>query len=245
MVVNAFSQIIVSSLVASIFVAHVDCKNDCTPQEAGAAFLKKNILNPYPEFPNDPYSNQTTKSMEEINKVLQNEIMVCAIHYRDSNKIDYDIRNFATKEDALSSDYIVTHQGRCGACSDLQDLAVYLTKTDLTTPIRKCGFSGFFSKKWATNCIKEVGFSDSCTDIWYFNTLNTRKKCFWTCMWSWMKREPFNKPDGSLNDCLQCDEDNSGPVFKYFSGRTRRNSGITSSINRPGSQVYNMTHCYY
>ena len=47
------------------------------------------------------------------------------------------------------------------------------------------------------------------------------------------------------SDCIQCDEDKSGPNFKYFSGRTRRNSGIPSSIYRPPQTVYNMTHCYW
>ena len=53
------------------------------------------------------------------------------------------------------------------------------------------------------------------------------------CIMSWISGEANNKPDGSLNDCLQCDEDVSGPNFKFFSGRTRRNSGIPSAIMRP------------
>jgi len=51
--------------------------------------------------------------------------------------------------------------------------------------------------------------------------------------------------DGELNKCLQCDEDKSGPIFKYESGRTRRNSGIKSEIDRPVDQIYNVSHCYY
>jgi len=43
------------------------------------------------------------------------------------------------------------------------------------------------------------------------------------------------KPDGSLNDCLQCDEDKSGPNFKWFSGRTRYNFG-----NRQKGFIYDM-----
>jgi hypothetical protein len=52
-------------------------------------------------------------------------------------------------------------------------------------------------------------------------------------------------PDGSLNPCIQCDEDLSGPIFKYYSGRTRRNSGIKSEIDRPGDQVYDIDQCYF
>jgi hypothetical protein len=62
---------------------------------------------------------------------------------------------------------------------------------------------------------------------------------------SYLKNEPFVKPDGTLNDCLQCDEDKSGPIFKYESGRTRRNSGIKSEIDRPVDEIYKMDHCYY
>ena len=87
-------------------------------------------------------------------------------------------------------------------------------------------------------------------------------------MSSWARHQPPNNPDGSLNSCIQCDEDLSGPNFKvtsiifaesdllekherysikfqYFSGRTRRNSGIPSSIHRPDAQNYPMQHCYW
>jgi hypothetical protein len=63
-------------------------------------------------------------------------------------------------------------------------------------------------------------------------------------MRSWMSGEPSTKPDGTLNECLQCDEDRSGPVFKAVAGRTRRNSGIRSSIPRPDDQVAHVVHDY-
>lgn len=91
----------------------------------------------------------------------------------------------------------------------------------------------------------DIGFTTQCAEIWLYNTQNTRKECFGVCIWAWIMNIPFTKPDGSLNDCLQCDEDKSGPVFKYFSGRTRRNSGIRSEIDRPTDQIYPMDHCYY
>ena len=64
-------------------------------------------------------------------------------------------------------------------------------------------------------------------------------------MLSWIMNEPNVDKDGNLNKCLNCDEVISGPVFKYYSGRTRRNSGIKSEIDRPSDQIYNITHCYY
>merc|ERR1711990_870839 len=101
------------------------------------------------------------------------------------------------------------------------------------------------SMKWTQKCLEKLSFSPQCAEIWSYNIRNTRKHCSKVCFISWAKGEPFNKPDGSLNDCLQCDEDNSGPNFKYYSGRTRRNSGIPSSIHRPASSIHNMTHCYW
>jgi hypothetical protein len=112
-------------------------------------------------------------------------------------------------------------------------------------PSRLCGIKGFTSKKWSLNCFKKIGFSNQCSEIWYFNTVNTRKKCFFICMYSWFIGEKNVDEKGILNKCLQCDEDNSGPVFKYYSGRTRRNSGIRSEIDRPEDSIYNMTQCYY
>lgn len=64
-------------------------------------------------------------------------------------------------------------------------------------------------------------------------------------MKSWIMNEPNVDEEGNLNKCLNCDEVISGPVFKYYSGRTRRNSGIKSEIDRPSDQIYNMTQCYY
>ena len=104
---------------------------------------------------------------------------------------------------------------------------------------------GSISEELEYDCMKALGFSDECVSIWIFNIHNTKDVCFEVCLKSWADGEPNNKPDGSLNDCLQCDEDNSGPNFKYFSGRTRRNSGIPSAILRPPSQTYNMSHCYW
>ena len=153
------------------------------------------------------------------------------------------MQNFDTKQKAQEAGWIVTHQGICGKCSTTKDLYVYLT-TDLTRPVRKCGLKHFASHKKMWQCIKKLGFTDACTQVWYWNTLNTKKHCGAVCMLSLFLRRPF-VINGHLNKCLQCDEDISGPIFKYESGRTRRNSGIKSEIDRPSDQVYNMTHCYY
>jgi hypothetical protein len=57
--------------------------------------------------------------------------------------------------------------------------------------------------------------------------------------------DPYNTPDGGLNACLQCDEDNRGAVFKAMAGRTRRNSGLATAICRPCDTVAPVIHSYF
>lgn len=47
-----------------------------------------------------------------------------------------------------------------------------------------------------------------------------------------------NENTGKLNACLWCDEQFSGPGFKYAAARTRRASGLLSSIPRPNDTIY-------
>jgi hypothetical protein len=208
-------------------------------------FKSKKLTNPYPKFEKDPYRNQIKELNEKINKTLSNSEIVCAIRYKDPIlRNEYEIKNFESKTLAVENGFIVTHQGICGACSNLNDLAVYLSG-DLTTPVRKCGMLTSISNKRAKKCLVDLGFTETCSQIWLFNAINTRKNCFKTCIVSWIKNEPFADKDGNLNECILCDEVISGPIFKYFSGRSRRNSGIESEITRPGEQIYDISHCYY
>lgn len=46
----------------------------------------------------------------------------------------------------------------------------------------------------------------------------------------------FEEGPFRLNPCIQCDECASGPMFMKLAGRTRRNTGIASSILRPGEK---------
>ncbi|CAF1616566.1 unnamed protein product [Didymodactylos carnosus] len=51
------------------------------------------------------------------------------------------------------------------------------------------------------------------------------------------------KPDGSLNDCLACDEDYCGKPFIVCSGANRRRSGIMSDIDRPQDAIWKRYAC--
>jgi len=204
------------------------------------------LLDPIPEYvgpvDEDPYADPENPPEDPNTRGF------CAMQWsqeQDENGLKkYHLRNFASETEALNNNYSITHKGHCAACSSLQDLGVYI-RQNLTDATRECGIIGGLSHALMHNCLLDLGFSLPCVTIWEWNILNTKRDCFAVCVWSYITNEPFNKPDGSLNDCLQCDEDKSGPNFKFFSGRTRRNSGIISSIYRPPDTIYNMEHCYW
>ncbi len=168
---------------------------------------------------------------------------VCAIKYIDAAKSKYRILEYTSVVEAKIDGAHVTHTGRCGTCSTLQDLAVYLRERDLTTPVRLCGMISAV-QPWAMQCLKRIGFTDACAETWYYNVKHTAKMCWLTCILSWVNGEPSNRPDGSLNSCLACDETQSGPVFKHVAGRTRRNSGVISSIGRTNNEISPIIHDY-
>jgi hypothetical protein len=166
---------------------------------------------------------------------------VCGVRF-EPDQVHYRLTTFADKKAAGAAGFAVTHYGACGTCSTLQDLAVYLEKPDLTAPVRKCGI------KWGAparlTCLENLGFSAACAQTWLYDLENTRSQCLSVCVWSWLEGEAPTQSDGRLNACLQCDEDRSGPVFKATAGRTRRNSGIHSSIPRPDDEIAPVTHDY-
>ena len=128
-------------------------------------------------------------------------------------------------------------------CSTLADLAVYMEANDLTAPVRACGLA-FPSGPAADHvaCLRDLGFTEPCAQIWYFNTVHTRARCLAPCLAA--LDQPYHLPDGALNECLRCDEVQSGPVFKAIAGRTRRNTGLPNALCRPCSEVRPLIHAY-
>ena len=168
---------------------------------------------------------------------------VCAVQFEADNPNAYRLRNYLDAQSAIDDGAWVTHEGLCGQCSSLANLAVYVGSPDLTDPVRSCGLLGITEGEEANiQCLMDLGFDEPCAQIWYFNTVNTREACFDLCIEH--LESPNHNPDGSLNPCIQCDEDESGPVFKTYSGRTRRNSGLPSALCRPCGSVYRVTHDY-
>lgn len=186
--------------------------------------------NPSTELTSDPYSVPAPEATDEV----------CAVVLTGKN---YLTQTFASTAAAEAAGGIVTHFGACGVCSSLQDLAVYAGNGDLTTPVRQCGIVGVAQgEEKSLQCLLDLGFTRPCAQVWYYNTLNTRTECGDVCIR--LLNAPYQNEDGSLNECLQCDEDKSGPVFKAVAGRTRRNSGLASALCRPCDEVRPLSHDY-
>jgi hypothetical protein len=162
---------------------------------------------------------------------------VCAVHAEGEG---YRLQTWPDPEQAAEAGGLVTHGGACGACSTLEDLAVYAEYPDLTGPVRACGLSAFGDLPTLESCLSDLGFTPACTRIWAFNVLHTQQACGATCLA--LLDAPYHEPDGALNACLQCDEDLSGPIFKAEAGRTRRNTGLPNALCRPCAEVWRVEH---
>ncbi|MEE2959603.1 MAG: hypothetical protein VYA34_02580 [Myxococcota bacterium] len=197
-------------------------------------FKVKKLSNPFPNLGQDPYADPNFAAYPTDG--------FCGVLYEDDERLTYSLKTYTSESDAQLAGAFITHGGACGLCSTLTDLAVYIANPDLTGPVRTCGFKGILESPEANlACLTEIGFTLPCAQIWYYNTTNTRKECE-VCFD--LLNAAYNQKDGSLNACLQCDEDQSGPIFKAVSARTRRNSGLPTAICRPCIGVYPLVHDY-
>ena len=156
----------------------------------------------------------------------------------------YRLETFESAIAAEIAGGIVTHGGACALCSSLGDLAAYAETPDQAGPVRQCALDNLGGTVEELDaCIRDaVGFTPPCSRIWAYNALNDGRECQSICIAN--LDSPYNEEDGSLNPCLQCDEDNSGPVFKASAGRTRRNSGLAAAICRPCDSIWRVDHTY-
>lgn len=165
---------------------------------------------------------------------------LCAAKFANTT---YTLATYPSIDAALAQDAVPTHFGACGLCSPLQDLGVYMAYPDLTTPVRQCGLKAFQEGEEAVlQCIRDLGFTEPCAQIWFYNTMHTREACLVECVR--LLNAPYHNEDGSLNECILCDELKSGDVFKAIAGRTRRNTGLPSALCRPCDEVQPLPHVY-
>ncbi len=194
------------------------------------------LQTPYPPLTTDPYS-LPAPPVDPPDAVCG----VLPLSAGDSGPRPYALVSYASATEAYTAGAIPTNFGHCGLCSTLVNLAVYMRVNDLTAPVRACGFNSSTAEENIA-CLEALGFDLPCAQIYYFNTVHTRSVCLSPCLAA--LTQPYNLPDGGLNDCLQCDEDQSGPVFAGVAGRTRRNSGLANAICRPCSEVRPLLHDY-
>ena len=197
-----------------------------------AALLAWQLSDPPAQVTTDPYGVPG----QRVAKPGQ----VCAFVRGPAATKTYSLQTFDSAAAAHAAGAQVTHADGCGVCSSVANLAVYMRHPDLTDPVRKCGFEP--DKDASIACLQALGFELPCAQIWYYNTQHTRDKCLGVCLAA--LSAPYHQPDGTLNSCLVCDEVESGPVFKAVAGRTRRNTGLPSSMCRPCSEVVPLVHVY-
>jgi len=202
-------------------------------EERIARLTALTLENPGALLLSDPYLDPSVWAEEPTS--------ICAVKF--SSSTTYSLATYDAQASAEADDAVPTHFGACGACSSLQDLAVYMEIPDLTDPVRRCGVRNITGDEHAlAECIGELGFSANCAQIWAYNSLNTREACLDECLEA--IDAPYHQADGSPNACILCDEVNSGPVFKAAAGRTRRNSGLPTPLCRPCADVARFSHDY-
>jgi hypothetical protein len=213
---------------------------DFVPPVYDAAFIQSLITDwqlstPYPALTSNPYADAGAGPSPDPAGT------VCAVLPQGSpgqSPRPYTLVTYPSQAAAEAAGAKVTHFDHCGVCSTLGNLAVYMANDDLTAPVRNCGLD----PPTDVACLQQLGFDLPCAQAWAYDTDNTRSLCLDTC--APVLYDPYNTPDGSLNPCIQCDEDQSGPIFKAVAGRTRRNSGVPNAICRPCSQVQALVHAY-
>lgn len=223
-----------TGLDASICTPVCACKNfsSKTFSAADLAALRSWVLlDSVPEITVNPYLSEPN----------QNPACLCAVVVDNQANKEYHLENFNSEAEAEAVGAIPTHFDACGVCSSLSDFAVYAENIDIGADVRACAILNLANPiDSLIKCIEELGFSKPCAQIWAYNAKNTQAKCFDICI----QDNIYNNPDGSLGACLDCDERLSGPVFKAVAGRTRRNTGIASSICRFCSEVQIVEHNY-
>lgn len=189
------------------------------------------LVSEFDELTENPY-----ESMEP-----QSNSMVCAMIIEDmANKL-YSLASFSSVAAAEASCAILTHYDACGVCSTLTDFVAYAKDRDVGAAVRNCGLQNLSNFDSLVSCLQDLGFTKPCAQIWGYNTYHTRDSCFSLCL---PPPEKYHNEDGTLNPCLECDERISGPVFKAVAGRTRRNTGLASSICRFCNEIKPVEHNY-
>lgn len=150
---------------------------------------------------------------------------------------------------------LILHQTQaCGVCSSTQDLAgliqfsngleqvliscikAYLDPEDPSSITPEAVQSIIF-------CVATVAqLTPSCASLWVWSGLDLINNCLEDCIELFTAPQPSNNPDCTLNNCLQCDELHTLPIFEEFAGRRRGRTGLMSLTVRNCNEMANIEH---
>jgi hypothetical protein len=111
----------------------------------------------------------------------------------------------------------------------------------MTAAGKKCAEKSIVSNSWGLKCYLDLGYTPGCAQIWQYDSAKTTSACTAVCFKNLNSPNNGPAPECKINDCLQCDEDKAGPLFKAFAGRTRRRSGLMSAIIRGCDDIAQIT----
>lgn len=225
------------------------------PSETIEALASQTIRNPF-SLDCDPYTNATCDTVPSLERNSWGRDAVCGIQYDDVSEkqpqettnstscplTTYTIQTYESPLVAAQEGATVSHIGPCGVCSTTQDLAAYMSHPDMVAKGRRCCNRVLVSHAWGVSCYENLGFSNACATIWAHNSYNTAMQCMDVCVQHLFSPANGPEPECRLNDCLHCDEVQSGPNFQLFAGRTRRNSGLRTPILRQCDGLANLVH---
>eukprot|EP00808_Paulinella_micropora_P016830 g34307.t1 len=193
----------------------------------------------------DPFQNAACTTIPpQATADLKNTNAVCGFIFKNSSCKEYTIHTFSSADAAQAAGAVVTHIGACGVCSTAQDFALYTGfEFDLTREGKNCAVKALLGKAdKALKCFLDLGFTEPCARIWTYNAIYTADVCKTECLENIDEPNNGSPPECTLNECLQCDEDKSGPIFMPFAGRTRRRSGLRTEEARPCEHVARLVH---
>mmetsp|Transcript_12436 Transcript_12436/g.29611 ORF Transcript_12436/g.29611 Transcript_12436/m.29611 type:complete len:288 (+) Transcript_12436:274-1137(+) len=211
---------------------------------------RQTIANPY-DLKCDPFSNANcgTSPAQDESLLGLGDTAVCAIHVVDPaaecQESSYNLKTYASREEAEAAGGFVTHLGHCGVCSTLQDLAVYLQNPSLTTEGQFCSAKNTISIEGGAACYRNLGMTEACAKVWAEAEFHTFKDCFTECFLEDITQDEPNNgpfPECALNDCLQCDADKSAGTLAKVAGRTMRRSGLLSPVARQCNEFAFIEH---
>jgi len=227
------------------------CPSDVPPKEFTPEyeeFLKSlEVLNPYELYCN-PYQDDDceTTPPQPSDLMALGDTAACGLVYEIDNNCPtkYNLVSYASVDELESDGAVLTHHGACGVCSTTQDLAVYIEYPNLVDKGVECSIRSLANFTLGVQCYVEVGYTEPCATMWVYNGHHTRDNCLEVCLRFNFEKEPYSgpPPECKIADCLQCDEEESGPFFQKVAARSRRRSGLLSHIARPCDDILLVEH---